>query len=157
MQKLLFQSILFLLLSGDVEMQCASQPARSARWDRYIQGMENQNAANRVKRMEENADDDICLWTQVDAATCGATSSEEKFTRHDAIGRRRGVPMTLGPPENQGMCGSCWAFATTGALFDQLKFSNMQIEKLSAQYLTTCLKENVNNGDGCCGSTTQLR
>jgi C1A family cysteine protease len=49
------------------------------------------------------------------------------------------------PIENQGDCGSCWAFATTGVFECLLKQRDDIIKDLSEQYLISCNKD----GWGC--------
>lgn len=53
----------------------------------------------------------------------------------------------FGPVRDQGMCGSCWAFATSGAIEGYYSKLTGKYEKLSPQYLIDCSKENK----GCDG------
>ena len=48
---------------------------------------------------------------------------------------------------DQGLCGSCWAFATAGALESSLKINGWGSRDLSEQYLLSCNVE----GWGCSG------
>jgi len=50
----------------------------------------------------------------------------------------RSIDGGLPPIENQGGCGSCWAFATTGALECAIKIYDEDIVDLSEQYLVSC-------------------
>ncbi len=47
--------------------------------------------------------------------------------------------------KNQGNCGSCWAFSTTGALESYALFLNRQVD-LSQQQLVDCSTRYGNNG-----------
>jgi C1A family cysteine protease len=50
-------------------------------------------------------------------------------------------------PKNQGKCGSCWAFSSTGALEGAWQIATGKLVSFSEQQLIDCSKEN----DGCQG------
>lgn len=82
-----------------------------------------------------------------------ATSTQCTLTdvmANDQLGRRGSTLLAI--PQHQGYCGSCWAFASIHAYSDHLSIAAGQRGTLfSAEYLTRCGRENVVNGNGCCG------
>ena len=58
----------------------------------------------------------------------------------------------LSEVKNQGSCGSCWAFSTTGALETFMRIRNFSVQRLAEQELVDCSKEN----HGCNGGLMHL-
>ena len=82
-----------------------------------------------------------------------ADCASVNYNRFDALGRR--ASGLLAAPRNQGVCGSCWAFASTGTFTDTRNLAAGQSTAgLSPQYMVTCADSRyVGNGNGCCGSS----
>ena len=58
----------------------------------------------------------------------------------------------LSPVKNQGRCGSCWAFSSTGAIEAKMRIMNYSVDRLSEQELVDCSKKN----NGCGGGLMHL-
>ncbi len=70
------------------------------------------------------------------------------YTRFDVLRRRNSG--FLAPVADQGMCGSCWAFAAAHAVTDTRSIAARgQTDLLSVQYTNRCATEK--HGFGCCG------
>mgnify|MGYP001178413746 CR=1 FL=1 len=54
----------------------------------------------------------------------------------------------LSPVKNQGRCGSCWAFSSTGAIEAKMRINNYSVDRLSEQELVDCSTKNSGCGGG---------
>lgn len=73
----------------------------------------------------------------------------------DVDWRRAGI---VTPVKDQGMCGSCWAFASTAALESHIAQETGLLFSLSVQELVSCSPNTRECGGqgGCLGSTAEL-
>ncbi len=108
----------------------------SSRWDQMIHGH-----GARHKRQAGRE-----WWTNDEPCDLG------DVTRFDKLQRRNSG--FLAPVGDQGMCGSCWAFAAAHAVTDTRNLAaGRQLDLLSAQYTTRCTAAANKSGYGCCGDS----
>ena len=68
----------------------------------------------------------------------------------DAIDWRN--EQVLNPIKNQGRCGSCWAFSTTGALESNVAVAKGELNSFSEQQLVDCCGDKGYQCQGCNGA-----
>jgi len=91
----------------------------------YVSGMESNPHLRREKNFDLEAEAMPALEDAVDWVTKGAVT----------------------PIKNQGQCGSCWAFSTTGSFEGAYQIATGNLESFSEQQLVSCDKVD----DGCSG------
>jgi len=71
--------------------------------------------------------------------------------------RSRGDVVTT-PIKNQGGCGSCWAFASVGALESHIAINTGKLLEMSVQELVSCTPnpQSCGGSGGCTGSTAEI-
>ncbi|XP_056428559.1 uncharacterized protein LOC130368636 [Hyla sarda] len=92
---------------------------------------------------------------EVKRRSCLKTNGAEASAPSLSYGLRDGLPdhvdwresKCVTEAKNQGMCGSCWAFATVGVVESRLCIKNHKLIALSEQQLVDC--DNVD--EACCG------
>ena len=115
-------ALLLLLVSGAVVFVTeAGVPQQSTRWDAFLSQSHHKRSAS--------------SWQSLDA---NPTCTLPNLTADDTLGRR--ASGLLSPPQSQGLCGNCWAFAATHAYTDYRSILHgIRTSQLSSQYLTACI------------------
>ncbi|RLN58008.1 hypothetical protein BBJ28_00021577 [Nothophytophthora sp. Chile5] len=116
---------------------------------RSIAAHNSKNDVSFTMELNEFADstwEEFQHWYLGSPQTCSATGSsgvtysdvpQEKDWRVDGM---------VSPVKNQGKCGSCWTFSTTGCLESHLKLKHGQFTILSEQNLLDCAQNFDNHG-----------
>ncbi|XP_005999744.1 pro-cathepsin H [Latimeria chalumnae] len=119
--------------------------------------VDKHNAGNHTFRMGLNQFSDLTfkefkklyLWTE--PQNCSATQGnydENGGPYPDFVDwRKEGNYVT--PVKNQGPCGSCWTFSTTGCLESVIAIATNKLPSLSEQQLVDCAQ--AFNNHGCSG------
>jgi len=85
--------------------------------------------------MAERENDDHLIKVDVEAETSLPSSVDWSLN-----------PGVVTPPKNQGQCGSCWAFSTTGAVEAHYAIATGSLTSLSEQELVDCAAPEGNSG-----------
>lgn len=130
---------------------------RQAIWEANVQRVEAHNAAPSTWRMAVNKFADLTpAEFQALYVTGGFTHSA--FGHSDPIHftwrKNSSLPASVDwttkgavtPVKNQGQCGSCWAFSTTGSLEGATFLKNGTLFSLSEQQLVDCAGSTGNQG-----------
>lgn len=151
------------------EKSYATKEERQKRFDIFtsnVQHIEKHNAAGHSYQLGITAFTDLKPEEfALDHVGC-MTKSKEPWSGLPYLGREEFVNKTSLPksldwvkkgavtdPKNQGKCGSCWSFSTSGALEGAWKIASGKLISLSEQQLVDCAK---NGNMGCQGGSMDL-
>jgi hypothetical protein len=118
--------------------------------------IERHNAMNLTWTMGVNEFSDMTQEEFERTMLTGFDASSVKFDPIVPVQEFKGQPVpndidwrekqAVSPIKNQGACGSCWAFGTTGALESANKIKTGQMVLLSEQQLVDCAGSSGNQG-----------
>ena len=127
----------------------ASDTGRSAIWDSMLHHLrERRQTVNTWQEGEYYFDNNRRLQTR-------STCTLGNLLQFDTLGRRSSGH--LADPLDQGLCGSCWAFATSSAFTDlrNLAAGQKLSDEISPDYIARCT-DAASNNNGCCGGDIYL-
>ena len=91
-----------------------------------------------------NKPGNVSLGSQRISADLNETSLPENLDHSGKFANTTSYGVLVNPIQNQGSCGSCWAFNTVAVLESAYKMKYNQTIKLSEQFLVDC--DHTNNG-----------
>ena len=119
---------------------------RSSIWDNTINQLRERRQVHLWQETHYNLRNGLSIPTSV------CTFSASEITQFDTLGRRnRGI---LSEPLAQGMCGSCWAFASSATFTDLRNLAvgqKLDSNTISPEYAARCIS--TTSGNGCCGGS----
>ena len=136
-----FLLVILLACVAANQTHSGSKPRRSAKWDAFRKHIRSRR-------------DTTCTYEVKDPKNPGKVCSIANVTLYDKLGRRESGKLV--EPQNQGLCGSCWAFAIANTYTDWMNvYLNPQGDTpfVSPDYLTKCVTlERDGWINGCCGA-----
>lgn len=136
------------------EYELGAEQGKQAVYEANCRMIEEHNAKNLGWTMGVNQFADLTLQEFSDIYLNKNITRRNRITKNmkkintpavDQIDWREANAVT--PVKNQGSCGSCWAFSTTGAVEGANAVANGELVSLSEQQLVSCSKRN----SGCQG------
>jgi C1A family cysteine protease len=121
-----------------------------------LQEIERHNAANLTWTMGVNEYADMSYDEFAAKMLTGFDAASVQYDPSAPVREYKGEPLpndvdwrtsgAVSPVKNQGSCGSCWAFGTTGAIESANKIKTGQMVLLSEQQLVDCAGSSGNQG-----------
>ena len=144
----------YLTLHGKSYLTMEEFEARKALYIETDELIRNHNATESSFTLGHNAMSDYTEYER--KALCGGKpdfSPKEptilEATNADSVDWRTKGAVT--PVKNQGQCGSCWAFSSTGALEGSHFLKTGKLESFAEQQLVDCATVNLGYGNYGCG------
>ena len=144
----------YLTLHGKSYLTMEEFEARKALYLETDELIRNHNATESSFTLGHNAMSDYTEFER--KALCGGKpdfSPKEPTildaTNEDSVDWRTKGAVT--PVKNQGQCGSCWAFSSTGALEGSHFLKTGKLQSFAEQQLVDCATVNLGYGNYGCG------